>query len=181
MIIYGLQTNVIQCHLDTQGDPFYRFYNCGILIASTNVLTMKEYSGNCKFSWTFILSLVFRLWPLREKFAQIVQICWNLLAEIPPFADFLKSATADLLKSAGRIPPPFAYFLKFCHCRFAENCWQKSPLLSLSLSLSGLPIFLKSATIDLLKSAGRIPPPLQIYWNLQAESPSFFWFARHCG
>ena len=45
-----------------------------------------------------------------------LQIYWNLLAEIPPkkFADFLKSGTVDLLKSAGSNSPPpqLADFLK---------------------------------------------------------------------
>ena len=144
-------------------------------------------------------SVFIHLWPLWEKFAQIMQICWNLQAEFPPslqitsnlplqiywnllveipphFAYFLKSATADLLKSAGRNSSPVCRFPQICHCRFTEICWQKfPPPPSLQIS-SDLPLqiylnllveippspwfadFLKSATADLLKSAGRNSP-----------------------
>ena len=129
-----------------------------------------------------------------------MQICSNLQAEIPPpqFADFLKSATADILKSADRNPPLFADFFKsatadlpksagrnppsicrfpqICHCRFTEICRQKLPppvCRFTEICRQKFPPkfadFLKSATADLPKSAGRNPPPgLQISPNLPA-------------
>ena len=52
-------------------------------------------------SWK--IAVFIRLWPLREKVAQIVQICSICQQKYTPaFADFLTSATADLLKSANR-------------------------------------------------------------------------------
>ena len=46
----------------------------------------------------------------------------------PQFADFLKSVTADLLKSSGRNVPPVCRFPQICHCRFTENLQAEIPL-----------------------------------------------------
>ena len=40
----------------------------------------------------------------------------------PAFADLLKSATVDLLKSAGRNTHPHPHL-----CRISQICWQKYP------------------------------------------------------
>ena len=111
----------------------------------------------------------------------------------PQFADFLKSATVDFLKSAGRNFPPVCRFPQICH--LTENLQAEIPPPSLQIS-SNLPLqiywkssgrnspqfadFLKSATAGFLKSAGRNFPPVcrfhqichcRFTENLQAEIP----------
>ena len=107
------------------------------------------------------------------------QICHCRFTEIcrqkppPQFADFLKSAIADLLKIF-RQKSPLCRFFQICHCRFTEICRQKSPppvcrfpqichcRFTENLQAENPPFadFFKSATADLLKSAGRNSPPI---------------------
>ena len=110
----------------------------------------------------------------------------------PQFADFLKSVTADLLKSSGR-NPPVCRFPQICHCRLTENLQAEIPpqfadfLKSATAHLLKIfrqkfppqfADFLKSATAGFLKSAGRNFPPVcrfpqichcKFTENLQAE------------
>ena len=110
-----------------------------------------------------------------------LQIYQHLHEEIPPrFADFLKPATADLPKSAGRNPSPVCRFPQICHCRFTKVCSQKSPPVCRFPQICHCRFteicMKKKLPLPSLQISSNLP--LQIYQSLQAEIPPFADFLK---
>ena len=101
------------------------------------------WEGNYLVGLSWKTFVYIRLWPLQKKFAQIMQIYWDLHAEITPFL-------GDLFGD---------FFSNLWLCRFTEICMQNPPWFGDFSQICH--------SADLLKSACRNPPMWKALWVIQ--------------
>ena len=130
----------------------------------------------CRFPqichWTFADVCLQKFPPSLQISSNLpLDICWCVLAEIPPqFADFLKSATGHLLMCACRNPPSLQILsnlpLDICWCVLAEI----PPSLQI---FSNLPLDICLCVLAEIPSSLQILSnlPLHICWCVFAEIP----------